>query len=232
MHCMPCAKAMKNARPEDASASYKRALLFGGTAALVAFILYSVFGIVTGWLPGYFSFIGGYAIAKLMMTGSKKIGGRKYQLTAVFLTYMAVSLSAVPIAIGEQARWRAAVRAQQHAVDLADEQRRLEQEFGTSASAPVPSKPKRGSTQKNSAGDNATPAVTTWQGRPGTRTLPQISPAAMLGSLVIIGFLSPFLDLLVPVQGGICLLVLLGGMAVAWQITAATRHEIIGPFRI
>ena len=38
--------------------------------------------------------------------------------------------------------------------------------------------------------------------------------------------------LVVPVVGLVCLLVLLGGMAVAWHITAATRHEIIGPFRV
>jgi hypothetical protein len=221
---------MKDARPENASASYKRALLFGGIAALVALVVYSVYGITTGWPPGYFSFIVGFAIAKLMMAGSKKVGGRRYQLTAIFLTYMAVSLSATPIAIAEHARWRAAVRAQQ-GVDLAEEQRRLEQEFGPSTSPPVPNA-KRGSAQKNSAADQPTPAVTTWQQRPGARPFPQISPAAMLGSLVIIGLLSPFLALLGPVQGGICLLVLLGGMAIAWQITAATRHEIIGPFRI
>jgi DNA-binding protein H-NS len=233
MHCMPCAKEMKNALPEDASAAYRRALRFGAIAALVAFILYSVYGIVTGWEPGYASFVAGYAIAKLMMAGSHKIGGRRYQLTAILLTYMAVSLSAVPIALAEQARWRAAVRAQQHTVDLAEEQRRLEQEFGTNASAPVPSSPKQRSARKNSAGQNETAAITTWQGqgRAGVRPSSQISPAAMLGSLVVLGLFSPILELLRTMQGGICLLVLLAGMVIAWQITAATRHEIIGPFR-
>jgi hypothetical protein len=230
MHCMPCAKVMKDASPEDAASSYKRAVLFGAIAALVAFVFYSVFGLATGWLPGYFAFFAGYAIAKLMMVGSRKIGGRRYQVTAVFLTYMALSLSAIPITIGEQARWRAAVRAQQSSGDLAQEQQRLEQEFGAGGNAQSPSNARQRPARKKL--DETTPAVTTWQGQAGTRPSPQIGPAAILGSLVIVGILSPFLALLIPVQGGVCLLVLLGGMVIAWQITAATRHEIIGPFRI
>jgi hypothetical protein len=232
MHCMPCAKVMKGAGPEDAGSSYKRAVLFGGIGAFVAFTFYAVFALTTGWLPGYFAFFAGYAIAKLMMVGSRKVGGRRYQVTAVFLTYMALSLSAIPIMIGEQVRFRAVVRAQQGSGDLAEEQQRLEQEFGTGANAQSPSNTKQGSAQRKAAGDNKTQSVTTWAGRPGMRPTAQISPSAILGSLVIVGLLSPFLALLIPVQGGICLLVLLGGMVIAWQVTAATRHEIIGPFRI
>jgi hypothetical protein len=232
MHCMPCAKVMKDARPEDAASSYKRAVLFGGIAAFVAFAFYSTFSLSTGWLPGYFAFFAGYAIAKLMLVGSRKIGGRRYQVTAVFLTYMALSLSAIPITIGEQARFRAAVSAQQGTGDLAEEQQRLEQEFGTGANPPAPSNTRQASSQKKSAADNTSPAVTAWQGRPGARPSSQISPAAILGSLVIVGLLSPFLTLLIPLQGGLCLLTLLGGMLIAWHVTAATRHEIIGPFRI
>ena len=36
---------------------------------------------------------------KAMHLGSRGVGGRRYQLVAVLLTYLAVSLSAVPIAI-------------------------------------------------------------------------------------------------------------------------------------
>jgi len=232
MHCMPCAKVMKDARPEDDASSYKRAVLFGGIAALIAFVSYTVFTLSTGWLPGLLAFFAGYAIAKMMMVGSRKIGGRRYQVTAVFLTYMALSLSAIPIMIGEQARFRAALRVQQSTGDLVEEQQRLEQEFGTGTNTAAPSNPKPGSAQKKSATDNTTSAVTVWQGRLGARPSSQISPAAILGTLVIVGLLSPFLALWMPLQGGTCLLVLLGGMLIAWHVTAATRHEIIGPFRI
>lgn len=45
----------------------------------------------------------GYIIGKAMHMGSRGVGGRRYQVAAVLLTYFAVSMSAVPIAI-EQSR--------------------------------------------------------------------------------------------------------------------------------
>jgi len=41
-------------------------------------------------------------VGKAIMLGSKGIGGRRYQIAAVILTYAAVSLAAVPIAISYQ----------------------------------------------------------------------------------------------------------------------------------
>jgi len=230
MHCMPCAKVMKGAGPEDAASSYKRAVRFGGITALVALTICYVLGMAIGWLPGYLAFLAGYAIAKMMMVGSKKVGGRKYQLTAVFLTYVAISLSAVPIMLVEQARWNAAVRAQQHNVDLAQEQRQLEQEFGTGTDRQGPPDARQRAGKKKPDGDNATPGVTAV--RPGDRPFAGVSPLAMLASLMALGLFSPFLALFMPLQGGVALLLLLGGIIIAWKITAATRHEIIGPFRI
>lgn len=230
MHCMPCAKVMKGAGPEDAASSYKRAVRFGGITALVALTICYVLGMAIGWLPGYLAFLAGYAIAKMMMVGSKKVGGRKYQLTAVFLTYVAISLSAVPIMLVEQARWNAAVRAQQHNLDLAQEQRQLEQEFGTGTDRQGPPDARQRAGKKKPDGDNATPGVTAV--RPGDRPFAGVSPLAMLASLMALGLFSPFLALFMPLQGGVALLLLLGGIIIAWKITAATRHEIIGPFRI
>jgi hypothetical protein len=41
----------------------------------------------------------GFIVGKAMNFGSRGAGGRRYQLVAVLLTYLAVSMSAVPIAI-------------------------------------------------------------------------------------------------------------------------------------
>jgi len=43
----------------------------------------------------------GYIVAAAMMKGSGGLGGRRYQIAAVALTYMAVSLSFIPIAINQ-----------------------------------------------------------------------------------------------------------------------------------
>jgi len=44
----------------------------------------------------------GWLVGKAIMLGSKGIGGRRYQIAAVILTYAAVSIAAVPIAISYQ----------------------------------------------------------------------------------------------------------------------------------
>src|SRR4051794_29196851 len=46
-----------------------------------------------------------------MMTGSGNIGGRRYQIAAVVLTYAAVSMAAIPIALHFNAKVSAAKQA-------------------------------------------------------------------------------------------------------------------------
>src|ERR1041384_1589419 len=80
-------------------ALFVRGLLFGTGGALAGLILYSLVGIVTGLAIGYVSLAVGWLVAKTMMMGSRGRGGRRYQITAVALTYASVSMAAVPIAI-------------------------------------------------------------------------------------------------------------------------------------
>jgi len=63
---------------------------------------YAGFTILTGLYIGYVSLAVGWLVGKAIMLGSKGIGGRRYQIAAVILTYAAVSLAAVPIAISYQ----------------------------------------------------------------------------------------------------------------------------------
>ncbi|HEX3093336.1 MAG TPA: hypothetical protein VHW72_11970 [Candidatus Angelobacter sp.] len=60
-------------------------------------IFYAGFTIVTGIYIGYVSLAVGWLVGKAIMLGSKGIGGRRYQIAAVILTYAAVSIAAVPI---------------------------------------------------------------------------------------------------------------------------------------
>jgi hypothetical protein len=58
-----------------------------------------VFAIATGLIAGIVSLAVGFLVGKAILLGSHGAGGRRYQVTAVLLTYLAVSFSAVPIAI-------------------------------------------------------------------------------------------------------------------------------------
>ena len=97
MACENCAKRVENALPKDNHRAFVRSLLFGAVGAVLGLALYATFEIATGWIIGYVSLAVGYIVAKAMMMGSEGLGGRRYQITAAILTYVAVSLAAVPV---------------------------------------------------------------------------------------------------------------------------------------
>jgi hypothetical protein len=96
--CEGCAQQLKRRFPKDSHGAYVRGLLLGAGAAILGMILYAAFTIVTGIYLGYVSLAVGWLVGKGMMLGSKGMGGRRYQIAAVILTYAAVSIAAVPIA--------------------------------------------------------------------------------------------------------------------------------------
>src|SRR6266513_3468675 len=97
--CSACSQRVLSARPQDTHAAFSRALLYGVGGALLGLILYSAVGILLHLQIGYVSLAVGFLVGKAMMMGSGDVGGRRYQWTAVALTYAAVSLSAIPIAV-------------------------------------------------------------------------------------------------------------------------------------
>jgi hypothetical protein len=99
--CARCAEYLANQSQPDTNTAFVRGLLFGLGATVLGLILYSVVGIVTGFQIGYLSLAVGYMVGRAIMVGSAGVGGRRYQIMAVVLTYAAVSLSAVPIALSQ-----------------------------------------------------------------------------------------------------------------------------------
>ena len=243
MSCMNCAQATKNAASIDSHSAFARALLFGAGAAILGLILYSIFGIVTGIVIGYLSLGVGYLVGKAMMMGSRGVGGRRYQVAAVLYTYAAVSMSAIPIGVVYEIKHRPAAQVQKAPTQAqvnpeppmtsteADQQ--MQAEFGSSAAKPLPSR----AGAQNARGAGQSPATTREQSAPqsaevrvsgGVRPRPNV--AAVLGYLALMGLASPFLELQEPIGGVIGLIILLVGIRIAWQLTAAKQAEIIGPF--
>lgn len=112
--CTPCTEKLRAQIPQDSHAAFVRALLFGIGGASVGLALYVTFALATGLIIGWLSVAVGYIIGKAMHMGSRGVGGRRYQVAAVLLTYFAVSMSAVPIAI-EQSRLHQQNQAQETA---------------------------------------------------------------------------------------------------------------------
>jgi hypothetical protein len=102
MACEGCVQELQRRQPADSHAGYVRGILFGVGAAIVGMAGYAGFTILTGIYIGYVSLAVGWLVGKAIMLGSNGIGGRRYQIAAVILTYAAVSIAAVPIAISYQ----------------------------------------------------------------------------------------------------------------------------------
>src|SRR5580692_5257791 len=111
--CASCAQRLKDQLPQDSHQAFVRGVLLGIGGALVGFGIYVAFALSTGWMVGYISLLVGYLVGKAIVFGSGGVGGRRYQVVAVLLTYMAVSLAAVPIALSEYQKQHSAQRQAQ-----------------------------------------------------------------------------------------------------------------------
>jgi hypothetical protein len=100
--------AISDRTPVDSPAAFVRGTLFGVGGAILGFALYVGFALATGWIVGFVSLAVGYIVGKAMLFGSRGAGGRRYQVAAVLLTYIAVSMAAVPIALSQQMKQRSA----------------------------------------------------------------------------------------------------------------------------
>ena len=97
--CAKCAAAGGAAVSTDSHAAFVQSVLFGVGAAAAGLAIYATFTIVTHFYFGYVALLVGWMVGKAMMAGSKGVGGPRYQMVAVALTYLAISLASIPIAL-------------------------------------------------------------------------------------------------------------------------------------
>jgi uncharacterized protein (DUF983 family) len=110
--CAECTTKIQAQVPKDSHAAFVRAIAFGIAGAVAGFALYVICALTTGLVIGWVSLAVGFIVGKAMNFGSGGVGGRRYQITAVLLTYLAVSMSAVPIAIHQMRQHQAQTQAQ------------------------------------------------------------------------------------------------------------------------
>jgi hypothetical protein len=78
------------------SGSLPRAALFGMGAAIVGSLLYYGVLALTGYEFGLIAVVVGLLVGKAVRKGSGSIGGRRYQVLAILLTYFSIASSFVP----------------------------------------------------------------------------------------------------------------------------------------
>lgn len=204
--CDRCTTQLQTQLPKDSHAAFVRALMFGIGATILGLIGYATFTIVTGIRIGYISLAVGWLIGKAMRTGSKGVGGRRYQIAAALFTYAAVSMAAIPILFSQVNKEKATKPPQV---------------------ITAPANP-------GAAADGATagdPASASSDGAPTSAAKPETSFFKAIGVLALIGLASPFLELQDSYHGVIGLVILFVGIRFAWQQTGAPKIDIVGPFQ-
>jgi hypothetical protein len=116
LSCAGCAQKIREQTARDSHAAFVRGVLFGIGGAILGLILYVAFALITGLVAGIISLAVGYLVGKAIVRGSGGVGGRRYQVAAVLLTYMAVSLAAVPITLAQYYKQHSAQQQAQAAV--------------------------------------------------------------------------------------------------------------------
>lgn len=199
--CGSCANRVKDEKASDTHSAFVRALVAGIAAAIAGLIAYAAISIILqGWVISYMSFGVGWLVGTAMIKASGGIGGRRYQIAAVLLTYAAVSMAAIPIWI-YFARQHPRQTEQQK---LAAEQRQLESENGQNPSEPAP---------------EATPqrlrlTLGSWLLK--VSLLGLASPFLELEGNFFWGLIGLF--------------ILFIGIKIAWRLTAGRPVMILGPF--
>ena len=201
--CENCTRKLQAQTPKDSHSAYVRGILFGVGGAIAGLILYSAFGIITGIEIGYVALAVGWLVGTAIKKGSNGIGGRRYQIAAVALTYAAVSLSAVPIGISYIMKEKKSAAA--------------------SAVSHSPSSSTATASNSESLSTDSTAAA------PAAK--PKMSFGAAIGALLFAGLASPFLELQGGFSGVIGLVIIFVGMRIAWKMTGAPLLEILGPFQ-
>jgi hypothetical protein len=207
MVCGRCADRIRREMPQDCHAAFVRAILYGLVGFAIGLVIYAAFAIATGITIGYLALAVGFIVGKAVMIGSKGVGGRRYQIAAVLLTYAAVSMASVPIAI--------------HYMKAQPSQRPRAQSQVTSkdGSSPAQENSLGESPQQNDSSASAAPA--------------KMSVAGAIGTLTMIGLASPFLELSEGASGLIGLVILFVGIRFAWKMTAGRGNvKVEGPFQL
>jgi hypothetical protein len=215
MACPSCADKGQAELAKDTHATFVRAVSFGVGAAIVGMIGYAVFEIATGIIIGFASLAVGWLVGTAMMKGSGGVGGRRYQIAAALLTYAAVSMAAVPVAIHYFGQHRQVTR-QKQTTTIDGDQTGVDQ-----------SRADQTGVDQNKIDQSPGPGAETANPRPK----PGFGKA--IGTLVLLGLASPLVELW---EGGpsiswaIGAFILFIGIKIAWRMTAGRPLVIDGPF--
>jgi hypothetical protein len=223
--CERCKTAVEQGQqvaPDAVSraARFGRAALFGVAAMLVGAAVWYAVAKLANLEVGLIALLLGYLVGRAVFVGSGRRGGLRYQLLAVFLTYLGIGVAYAPFAYEGI---RDSARAEADSVRRADTARALaERPASELAGDEAAQEAERLDSVIRSAEASAA------QPRAGVLTV-------VLGvTFILVGILTlPVIATVGGLPGSlISLLIYAFAILQAWRMTGAARLEITGPFKV
>jgi hypothetical protein len=97
--CPTCAELARASQGRPGNTGVLRGFLFGLGAAVACAIGYAVISIATNLQFALIAILVGYLVGRAVRIGSGGLGGRRCQILAVVLTYLAITTSDIPLII-------------------------------------------------------------------------------------------------------------------------------------
>ncbi len=213
---------------------FLKAFFAGSLAALLGFGIYYGIEKATGYEFGLVAILVGFMVGAAVRWGSNGLGGWPYQLLAMFLTYNAIVLTYIPMAVGElkddlktkQANQTAASPSQIQATPSSNDSASL----ATPGVTPLATDTFLTSAANPTTVDPAATPEAASAANPEPRKDQMDFGKFILGcgALLLLAYALPFLAGFQNILG---LVILAIGLYEAWKINKGRRIEINGPYR-
>jgi len=102
--CAACAAKIQAEQAAPSHPAFLRGILYGTGAAIACCIGYAAVIMISGLEIGLVAILVGYLVGQAVRKGSAGRGGRRCQIAAVALTYIAITFSYVPVALQQMSK--------------------------------------------------------------------------------------------------------------------------------
>lgn len=220
MMCGRCGSAAKvDAQRWGSRRVFLRAAAFGFGGAVLGALLYYAVMALTHLQIGIVAFLVGLMVGWAVRKGAQGIGGRRFQVLALVLTYYSVGMAYLPFVL-TAGQTHATVAASASAAVSAD---------STSPARPHWTPPGVGDISKLTRHERKALATEALMRIPFA--IMMMCLAALMLALSV--FLLPIGYILVSLPGGFITAAIVAlGMRQAWRMTVGRRPEVSGPFRM
>lgn len=227
-----CRKCKAAHEGSQGAASPSRALIgavaLGALGAIVGAAIYLGIAFFTGYEVGLIAILVGFIVGKAVFVGSGRTGGRRYQVLATALTYLAISVTYVPQMLVQMSEESdalvAAATDSSVTAPLSAEDSLAAQAARDSAIAIL----------AESLGDSA--VAVREDGVVAVDAASVITPggvAALAGIVGVMLVVAPVRVVMADFPGSLLSLVIIGvGLIQAWQGARRQRVELKGPFKL